>query len=185
MALERFLDLPDTPFWVEGPSKETDIYSLAMTSFSVCASLKTTLPLDTWPCYDQVLTGVSPYHGSDKNDMITRICADERPSRPVDSGLGQLSQDPVWDVITAGWHHQPKQRCELSAMSHAFPPLSQQDVQNVKPGDLNIQHEGNLTTAKVFQKPKQDNLGRSSHGSPLSSGFCRTLSQKYRDALTK
>ena len=34
-------------FLVDGPSKESDVYSLAMTSFSVCASLETNLLLDT------------------------------------------------------------------------------------------------------------------------------------------
>jgi len=77
------------------------------------------------PLCDQVLTGVLPYHESKIVDMITNIRAGKRPSRPIDSSQSWLSQDPVWNVITAGWKAQPNQRCELSVMSHVFQPLSQ------------------------------------------------------------
>jgi len=76
--------------------------------------------------YDQVLTGVLPYHGSDVKGMTTDIYAGKRPSRPIDSSQGRLLQDPVWNVITTGWHGKPKQRCKLSVMYRTFSPPSQQ-----------------------------------------------------------
>ena len=77
-------------------------------------------------CYNQVLTGVLPYHGSDGADIITQICAGKRPSRPIDSSQSRLLQDPVWNVITAGWHDKPRRRCKLSVIYRAFSPPSQQ-----------------------------------------------------------
>ena len=47
MAPERFSPLDDDRFYVVGPSKESDIYSIAMTSFSVCTSSGAILLLDT------------------------------------------------------------------------------------------------------------------------------------------
>ena len=46
MAPERFLS-GGSPCLVDRPSKESDVYSLAMASFSVCALLESILLLDT------------------------------------------------------------------------------------------------------------------------------------------
>ena len=78
------------------------------------------LKLDASSRYDQVLTGVLPYHGSDESDMITRIRTGKRPSRPTDASQNQWLQDPTWDVITAGWRDQPTRRCELTVMRDIF-----------------------------------------------------------------
>jgi hypothetical protein len=63
--------------------------------------------------------------------------------------------DPVWDVITAGWRDKPKQRCELSVVCDIFSTSAEQEVQNIKPGDLNTQNDRNLTTAERSQTLKQ------------------------------
>ena len=104
---------------------------------------------------NQVFTGVSPYHGSDKSDTIRRIYTGERPSRPIDPSQNRWLQDPAWDVITTGWHDQPNRRCELAVMYDIFMLPGQREVQNFKPGDLNAQNEGNLTTAGTSQTPKR------------------------------
>ena len=72
--------------------------------------------------YDQVLTGVLPYYGRNQKGMIACIRGGKRPDRPIDAS--QL-QDPVWDVITTGWSHEPEKRCELSVMRDAFVTSSQ------------------------------------------------------------
>jgi len=111
-------------YWIANPSKESDVYSLAMTSFSVCTFVGNHL-LDTIiPLQYQVLTGVLPYHGSNVKDTIAGIRAGKRPPRPIDSNQGLLLQDHVWDVITTGWHDQLNQRCKLSIILHAFQPPS-------------------------------------------------------------
>ena len=76
--------------------------------------------------YDQVLTGVLPYHETNVEDMLANIRAGKRPSRPEDPNQGQLLQDPVWDVIATGWHDKPRRRCRLSTMYSTFSPPSQQ-----------------------------------------------------------
>jgi len=55
--------------------------------------------------------------------MITDIRDGRRPYRPIDAS--QL-QDPIWDVITTGWSHEPEKRCELSVMRDTIVTSSQQ-----------------------------------------------------------
>ena len=40
-----------------------------------------------------------------------------KPFRPPDN---PWLQDPVWDVITAGWSREPKERCDVLSMHRAF-----------------------------------------------------------------
>jgi len=59
-------------------------------------------------------------------EMITNVRAGKRPSRPTDSGQSQWLQDPVWDIITSGWHDRPEKRCQLSDLDSTFSLSSQQ-----------------------------------------------------------
>jgi len=43
-----------------------------------------------------------------------------------------------------GWRDEPNQRCELSIMYRIVSSPGQEEVQNVKPGDLNAQNGGNF-----------------------------------------
>jgi len=95
-------------------------------------------------CYNQVLTGILPYHRGDGNDMVTRIRAGGRPSRPIDASKSRLLENRVWNVITTGWRVDPYQRCELSVIYHTFSPPGQREVQNLEPGDLTAQNDGNF-----------------------------------------
>jgi len=169
---------------VGGSSKESDVYSLAMTSFSVCTLFcKPSYYLNYSSHREQVLTGVLPYRG-DSDDIPNRIRGGERPSRPTDPSQNRWLQDPIWDVITTGWSHEPEKRCELSVMHDAFVTTSQQGVYS---GDLNDQDDRNLTITKTPRKLKQgdSNVGKFSHESPLSSNFYKTQSQTSRGRLTK
>ena len=127
-------------------STASDVYSFAMTSFSVCTSLKPSYYFIRWFCCDQVLTGVLPYHGSDKNGITTRIRAGKRPSRPTGRSRNRWLRDPVWDVITTGWSHEPENRCELSVMHNTFVTSSQLGVYS---GYLNNHTDRNLTMAEI------------------------------------
>jgi len=131
--------------------------------------------------------GVSPYHRSNKKDTATRICAGERPSRPTNRSQYRWLRDPVWDVIVAGWNHKPVERCGVFDMYYVFSTSSEREreVQEVRRGNLNAWNGRDLALAETSQTPKQGNLGKSSRVSPLSSSFCKTLSQKYRGALMK
>jgi len=105
--------------------------------------------------YDQVLTGVLPYLGSDVKDMITKIRAGKRPFRPINQSQNRWLQDPVWDVIRTGWHAHPNKRGEISAMYSIFSSPGQQEVPVVKPSDSNTRNEKNLTRAGSVRAPKR------------------------------
>ena len=87
-------------------------------------------------CYNQVLTGVLPYYGSDVGDMITGIQAGKRPSRPIDPSQSRSLQDAVWKVIRTGWRDRPRRRCELSVMYRVFsgaPPSQRRQLGKILP----------------------------------------------------
>lgn len=108
MAVER-MDLTDG-----SPSKKSDIYSLAMTSFTV-------------------LTGVTPYDDVRGHySLKVRIQSGERPSRPKHLDGVQWLQDRIWVMITACWSEDPDTRWEVSAMQELFRMLSLQGVQKIK-----------------------------------------------------
>ncbi|KAF9789584.1 kinase-like domain-containing protein [Thelephora terrestris] len=108
MAVER-LDLTGSP-----ASKESDVYSLAMTAFTV-------------------LTGITPY--IDVNGYITlivRIKSGDRPSRPTNLAGSRLMPDDVWDMITSCWNDVPGLRSDISSMYEVFLASSLQEVHRVK-----------------------------------------------------
>lgn len=123
------------------PSKKSDVYSLAMTSFTVCSSPvakenRKNNGLMQLPCLHQVLTGILPYEGArDHYSLVFRMKCRERPSRPTDLD-GQLwSQDNMWNMLMACWSEEPDERWEVSAMYDQFLTLSLQEVHRVKSGD--------------------------------------------------
>ena len=119
-APERF----DEVYWLPsttGPSKEGDVYSLAMVSFEVCFSVVNPCCYQTRPSrYVQVLTGILPYDDSDRDTIVRRIRSGERPSRPAGPNQNQWLQEPVWNAITSGWSHKPEQRCKLSVVCYVL-----------------------------------------------------------------
>ena len=134
MAPERLFRVNNT-LSIGSPSNESDIYSLAMVSFEVCFGAVNHPTIDPIVHYDQVLTGILPYDGSDRDETANRIGSGERPARPGNQSQNQWLQDRIWDVITTGWNHKPKRRCALSIMHHIFLHPSQQEVQDVKSGN--------------------------------------------------
>ena len=149
MAPERFWGEFSLLGPVKDPSTAGDVYSLVMTSFEASSSFVKPSSYLIWlPRYDQVLTGVLPYDGSDKNDTIARIRLGERPFRPTNPSQNEWLQDPVWDVITAGWRNSPSSRCELSAVHHAFLTSNQEEIPKAKPGDMDTQNGRSLATER-------------------------------------
>jgi hypothetical protein len=80
------------------------------------------------PHYNQVLTGVLPYDGNNKADVIEDIRHVKRPSRPTDPSQNQWLQDRVWNIITTCWSDKPEQRYELSVVYHVFSTPNTQDA---------------------------------------------------------
>ena len=136
------------------------------------------------PRYDQVLTGIVPYNRENSDTVARDAGRGVRPSRPTGLWRNQRLQNPVWDVIRAGWDHQPEQRCELSVMHNVLLTSGRREAEL---GDLNTRNNRNIMTAERRQTQKQgDNeLENSSLGSPLSSSFCEIRNQKSRGASTR
>jgi len=135
MAPECFPDgNPGAPV-VGGSSEESDVYSLAMTSFSVCTVFwKPPYYLKQSSRCNQVLTGALPYYRDDRSRTIASIRSGKRPPHPTGPNQNQWLWDPVWDMITTGWSHEPEKRCDLSVMHDILVTASEQGVY---PGDLN------------------------------------------------
>jgi hypothetical protein len=135
--------------------------------------------------YYQVLTGVLPYEGSKKVDMIKNIRHGKRPPRPRDPNQNQWLEGPVWDVIATCWKNELGYRYELSVVYEVFSMPSRQDTQSVKSdksGNLHLRKRTNLTIAERSQTSKQgySNVYIFFHGSPLSSSFYELQSQRLR-----
>jgi hypothetical protein len=120
--------------------------------------------------------------------VITDVQLGKRPPRPTDPSRNRWLQDRVWGMITTCWSHKPEQRYKLPTVYHIFSGHDwQEDQPDVKRGNLNTHHDGELMIAERSQTLKQNNgsVGDSSHGSPLSSSFCESRSQKLRGVLVK
>jgi hypothetical protein len=135
------------------------------------------------PCYDQVLTGILPYDDSDKDKVVTDIRGGKRPSRPTDRSQNQWLPRPVWNVITTCWSTKPERRHELSVVYRVFSEYGRREAL----GNLHTRNGRNLTIAKRSWTLKQGNSSVEdfSHGSLLSSSFCKGQSPKLRGALAK
>ena len=84
------------------------------------------------PRYNQVLTGVVPYGGSEGN-WVNDIAAGNRPPRPTDPSKKRWLNDRIWDVITTCWDDRPQWRCELSVVYYAFSTPNRLDAQDEFP----------------------------------------------------
>ncbi|KAF9649128.1 kinase-like protein [Thelephora ganbajun] len=131
LGTARYMALEQANLLNSSFSKKSDIYSLAMTSFTV-------------------LTGVLPYDGVHGHYSLgLRIRSGERPSRPTNSDSTRWLQDSVWGMITTCWSEDPNQRWEVSAMYDLFSMLSLQEVQKVK-SDLRYQKGATATWKHPF-----------------------------------
>jgi len=83
---------------------------------------------------------VLPYGKSDYDEIYKDVEDGMRPPRPTDPSQSWWLQDPVWDVINAGWHSRPEQRCELRMVYRVFLTSGQQEVQDIRSAKLNAQN---------------------------------------------
>jgi hypothetical protein len=80
------------------------------------------------PRYNQVLTGVLPYNGGTRGNVINDIRHGIRPPRPASRTQDQWLKDGIWDMILTCWSKKPEQRCELAVVHHAFSTPSLPDA---------------------------------------------------------
>ncbi|KAF9641990.1 hypothetical protein BDM02DRAFT_2861269 [Thelephora ganbajun] len=128
MALEQ------VSLFNSSPSKKSDVYSLAMTSFTV-------------------LTRVLPYGGvRDHHSLMVRIKSGERPPRPKNPDGTRWLQDSIWGMITTCWSEDQKQRWEAPAMYDLFSTSSLQEVQKVKSDIERRQRQRGSTLSQITSR---------------------------------
>ncbi|KAF9643697.1 kinase-like protein [Thelephora ganbajun] len=155
LGTARYVALEQVSLLKSSPSKKSDVYSLAVTSFTV-------------------LTGVVPYDGVRGHySLKLRIQSGERPPRPTNPDSVLWLQDSVWNMITMCWSEDPNQRWGVSAMCNLFSMLSLREVQKVKLGNLNAPKVGNPVIIRRSQKLKEgtDNVEAPFHRLPLTSSL--------------
>ena len=118
------------------PSKESDVYSLAMTTYEVRSShprrAQPSLKLSL--CY-KTLTEVLPY-GNTRDGIITfHVVSGDRPPRPASA---RWLQDHIWDMITACWSEDREQRWDVGAMYNKLSTSSVQEVLDAEPGNRRV-----------------------------------------------
>jgi hypothetical protein len=88
------------------------------------------------PCYGQVLTGILPYDGRNKVEVVVDIISGKRPSHPWNRSRNQWLHGPVWDIIMACWSGKPELRPELPVVHDVFLKYGQRGVRNVEQGNI-------------------------------------------------
>ncbi|KAF9789361.1 kinase-like domain-containing protein [Thelephora terrestris] len=88
------------------PTKESDIYSLAVTSY-------------------EVLAGVLPYGNNRDGIIIFHVVSGDRPPRPENT---QWLRDQIWDMITKCWSEQRETRWDIRTVVHQLSVSSIQEV---------------------------------------------------------
>jgi hypothetical protein len=129
-------------------------------------------------CYGQVLTGILPYDGRKKVDVIARIKSGERPPRPTDPSQNQWLRDRVWNMITTCWSGKLEQRCELSVVYRTLSTLGWRRVPIVREGRLDTQNNSQFTIAERFPT---SNRATATWKNPPMGHPLRTISARTGD----
>lgn len=88
------------------PTKESDVYSLAMTAY-------------------EVLTDILPYGNARDGIIIFRVVTGDRPTRPQNS---RWLQDRIWDLIIKCWSEQREERWDVRTVYNQFSASSIQET---------------------------------------------------------
>jgi len=120
------------------PTKESDIYSLALTAY-------------------EVLTGIVPYGNARDGIIIFHVVTGDRPSRPQNARwLG----DQAWDMITGCWNEQRELRWDIKAVLNQLSTSStqwitegHQEVQTTVPSSNGVKGTHPLSRQNMAQSP--------------------------------
>lgn len=114
------------------PTKESDIYSLAVTVYEVRLSQRLVQSLLTPSAGYKTLTGVLPYGNTPGSVISIRIVDGDRPSRPSDA---RWLTDQIWNMITACWNQKRELRWDIHAIYDQFSASSVQEITEAGKGD--------------------------------------------------
>ena len=103
-------------------SKESDVFSFAMTTYEVYSSYlaarvaNVRLP----PLHDQVLSGVLPYSAEPETVIALQIASGNRPAFPDNPTANRWLLYPIWDVLQDCWAQIPQYRSSIGLLYQAF-----------------------------------------------------------------
>ena len=106
------------------PTKESDVYSLAMTAYEV-GSPCIRMAIAHLVSFHQILTDVLPYGNARDGIIIFRVVTGDRPPRPQNS---RWLQDRVWDMIAKCWSEQREERWDVRTVYNQLSVSSIQET---------------------------------------------------------
>ena len=114
------------------PSKESDVYSLAMTTHEVRSSRTLHESLLTLSLRNKTLTGMLPYGTARDGIIIFHVVTGDRPPRPPNS---RWISDQIWDMIETCWSEKREQRWDIRAMYNQLSVSSIQEIPEAEQGN--------------------------------------------------
>jgi len=137
------------------PSKESDVYSLAMTAF-------------------ETLTEILPFGQARDGIIIFHVVTGDRPPRPNDT---QWLRDHVWDMLTVCWSEKREQRWGIRAVHDQFSKSSIQEVPNLEP-DIGItENPGGVAADHPKDSPPAPSSGKLEEQRKSGSRWRKSRSQ--------
>ncbi|KAF9645420.1 kinase-like protein [Thelephora ganbajun] len=109
----ELLNPPQFSLSNSNPSKESDVYSLAMTTY-------------------ETLTEILPYGNARDGIIIFHVVTGDRPPRPTNA---RWLRDQIWDMITTCWSEKRDQRWDIHAVYHQ---LSVSSIQETAEGEREV-----------------------------------------------
>ena len=124
-------NLPNT-----NPSKESDVYSFAMTAYEVRSSHRAWSLLISPLCY-KTLTEILPYGNARDGIIIFHVVTNTRPPRPANN---RWLQDQIWNMITTCWSEERERRWGIRAVYNQLSTSSIQEIAEDEQGNRRASH---------------------------------------------
>ena len=112
------------------PSKESDVYSLAMTAYEVRSSHSVHGHLSL-PLCNKTLTEVLPFGNARDGIIIFHVVTGNRPPRPQNS---RWLKDQIWNMIMTCWSEKRDQRWDIHAVYNQLSVSSIQEIAETERG---------------------------------------------------
>ena len=121
----ELLDPPLFSLLNSNPSKESDVYSFAMTAYEV-RSFHTVHGHRLYhQLYNKTLTGIIPYGDVRDWSINSRIVIGDRPPRPPNA---RWLKDQIWNMIMTCWSGKREQRWDIRTVYNQLSVSSIQEI---------------------------------------------------------
>jgi hypothetical protein len=113
------------------PSKESDVYSLAMTAYEVRSS-HTVHGHPSHHTFHKILTEILPYGNARDGIIIFHVVTGDRPPRPPNA---RWLEDQIWNMITTCWNEKREQRWDIRTVYNQLSVSSIQEIAETERGN--------------------------------------------------